>query len=450
MVSTSARDLATRLWIRQHIRTSTIRKGARCHNPCVSGTSILHAATSPEGGAGIAAQRIRDAQVRCGLDAEIVFRGSHRTHPGDGAPTISISGAQSIRSRVVTLTNLLLTQRPSVLFTPRSANILARQLGQLARGFTLHLHNTFNMVDLRHLEHVSGPAQIFLTLHDERPLTAGCHSSLGCNGATELCRRCPQSRLPLFFPSSGSLAKQRTSMMEAAVRLVAPSKWIFDQAVRFGWPVSRLHLIPNPIDTDLFSSKWSRGMSPSSAFHSEDSFTIAWLPGKAERSFWEGYREFCSWLCARDPNVRPRVLTTTIAEVPDGVSVVRVPPPATEKERANFWSLADLAVSVTEADNFPNIVLESIAVGTPICVSNVGGSSEAVTATAGGYLVKNHNPGMVAQAIKSAFDDRSRWPEMMVKARETASSLYSYQAIGQLYAEAYQAASPSEAANRDD
>jgi hypothetical protein len=401
---------------------------------------IVHAATSARGGAGIAAQRICQAQVASGLRASIFFRGSRRAHADcTNLETIPVGHIDDFASRATTVANRMLTRQPSILFAPRSTNALAGVLGQRAHGGILNLHNSYNMISFQRIQEISGPRAIFLTLHDERALTAGCHATLGCTGPLRGCLDCPQSRFPRLIPATTSLSRQRQSLVDSKVHLIAPSRWLSGQAIKFGWPDDLIHHIPNPIDTDVFHLGLRETVSLPLNRHDPSSFTIAWLPGKDEEAFWNGYREFRAWLGCQPNAPSLQVLTTHDAALPSDVVSVRVSPPSTDAERAAFWAAADMAVSVTSADNFPNVVLEAIAVGTPICISRVGGAAEAVLETGGGYIIKSSSRDDIAAAMVRGYSDRPRRPVMMGRARDVLSRTYSYPRIGEQYSRAYSA-----------
>lgn len=70
------------------------------------------------------------------------------------------------------------------------------------------------------------------------------------------------------------------------------------------------------------------------------------------------------------------------------------------QELAQFYSLADVFINPTYADNFPTTNIEALACGTPVVTYKTGGSPEAVDAHTGFVVEKGDVKGL-AEAIKT-------------------------------------------------
>ena len=355
-----------------------------------------------------------------------------------GAETLQLSRIADLVSRSVTVANRLSTRQPSILFTPLSASPAAKLLQGVAEGGLVHLHNAYNLVSLPRLARLKGVVAFFATLHDERLLTAGCHSTLGCESAASGCHSCPQSRCSRIIPFPWAQAKQREKIANLGIHLITPSRGVRERAASLGVSRELLHWIPNPIDLKTFAPQ-SRQHLTSSAHESQRAWTLAWLPGKDDETFWTALTIVQRALINMGDPVEIRILTVERAEVPNQFKVIRVPPPASERQRADFWRSADLAVSITKADNFPNVALEAVAVGTPMCISAVGGCSEVVQETGGGFVCQGPTATDVAGTLLNAASRRHQMGPVMIEARAHMEERYSYEAIGARYADLYHA-----------
>lgn len=397
---------------------------------------VAHLATSRRGGAAVAAMRIVEAQVHVGIDAVLLIRGrgqpdSDHVHSGESLP---VGLPQAVTSRALTLLNQAVTRKPSVLFTPFSSSSRINELqSAIPAGDVVNLHNTYNMVSLRRVLQAFPRSCVVATLHDERLLTAGCHATLGCDLFEKDCEGCPQSHWPRVAPLRHRQSRQRALIDAARVHVVAPSLWIQSQALKLGIEASRVHHVPNPINTEIFTEPSSR--ADSSGLH----LTIGWLPGKLEEEFWQGVRLAQRELEERSLGYRIQVLTVEDAKIPTDVPVERIAGMETELERARFWQQSDVAVSITNADNFPNVALEAIACGTPLIISDVGGAAEVVKGTGGGLALSNNSPETIAAAILDMCLHRTFWRSRGSEAAEAARFLYSYDRIGRLYESMYEA-----------
>ena len=72
-----------------------------------------------------------------------------------------------------------------------------------------------------------------------------------------------------------------------------------------------------------------------------------------------------------------------VKQLPKGI--IGITRTSNQKELASLYANADVFVLPTYEDNFPSVILESLASGTPVIVYNTGGCSEAV----------NHQVGMI-------------------------------------------------------
>ena len=399
----------------------------------LKGLRALHLSTGRVGGAANAAVRIVSAQNIAGIDAFLKYRKPaslsdwlRRDQPTD----LSMGIGQSVTSRAHSIINRRRTRQPSVLFTPTEVSLTDRQIRKLVAGFdVINVHNAYNFVKVDRLRKAIPRAKIVLTLHDERLLTSGCHYTLDCAGFLTSCRSCPQDRMKLRFgrQEDSPLKKLRDDEL---LRVVTPSSWLARQVEISGFPKDRLTIIPYPIDTQDFPLKTRE---PRGA---NETLTVGWLPGKLHGPFWEAIRLVNSYQ-GRTRGPLATVLTTTHASVPHGQHVIRVDPPTTESERADFWSRADVGVSLTPADNFPNVTLESICVGTPFISNQVGGAGEAISATQGGRVIPTANPEDLSEALLDVIRSPDVWNDRALDAAKRLRILFSPIRVGEAYKDLY-------------
>jgi glycosyltransferase involved in cell wall biosynthesis len=407
-------------------------------NQDTAGTMLIrHLSTSASGGAAIAAQRICLAQRAVGLDAELVYRGTPASLDDladfpEG--NLLLDPRHRLASRAATHLNGWLARPHSILFTPLSASASVRRLRPvLERVHVVHMHNSYNFVSVRRIRESAPRAHIAVTMHDERLLTAGCHCTLGCEQFTSTCERCPQSRFTQIRYASRSDFR-RFVLADLDVSLIAPSTWMREQVLKTGFPADRVSHIPNPIDADLFPVK-----SPADR-RCEAPLTVGWLPGKAAGPFWAAIAHAQHELARVVPGASIQIQTTSDATVPAGLHVVRVSPPMTERERAQFWSSCDVGVSLTYADNFPNVVLESLCVGTPFIINAVGGSSEALQAAGGGIVLSEINAQILSHHLVSMATNPTSLVSQGVTAAAKVRELYSLESVGLRYRQHYEKA----------
>ncbi|KRA33871.1 glycosyl transferase family 1 [Rhodanobacter sp. Root627] len=88
-------------------------------------------------------------------------------------------------------------------------------------------------------------------------------------------------------------------------------------------------------------------------------------------------------------------------------------------ELCDYYNIADAMVLASSREGMPNVVLESIACGTPVLATPVGGIPELITTPEAGELMRKRCP----EALALAWDTlRARQPDRMVT-RHFAESL---------------------------
>jgi glycosyltransferase involved in cell wall biosynthesis len=82
----------------------------------------------------------------------------------------------------------------------------------------------------------------------------------------------------------------------------------------------------------------------------------------------------------------------------------------TQEELRNYYGAADALILASSREGWANVLLESMACGTPVVASKVGGTPEVVTAPEAGRLMAQRTPAALADAVRdlfSAYPDRS-------------------------------------------
>ncbi|MBL27590.1 MAG: glycosyl transferase family 1 [Rhodospirillaceae bacterium] len=72
-------------------------------------------------------------------------------------------------------------------------------------------------------------------------------------------------------------------------------------------------------------------------------------------------------------------------------------------ELAPLYSAADASVLASSREGWANVLLESMACGTPVIASNVWGTPEVVATPAAGVLMADRTPAALADAVRALF-----------------------------------------------
>ena len=74
-----------------------------------------------------------------------------------------------------------------------------------------------------------------------------------------------------------------------------------------------------------------------------------------------------------------------------------------------YYCAADVTVLASSSEGMANVILESLACGTPVVATRVGGIAEVVSVPAAGRLVTARTPAAIAAAVMDLSRDRPAW-----------------------------------------
>jgi glycosyltransferase involved in cell wall biosynthesis len=104
----------------------------------------------------------------------------------------------------------------------------------------------------------------------------------------------------------------------------------------------------------------------------------------------------------------------------------------------DLLAASDIGVLASHEEGFSNAVLEGMAAGLPMVVSDVGGNAEAVTDGECGHVVPAHDPAALAQALADLIGDAGRRQTMGEAARRRVAASFSLDACVAAYEALYE------------
>ena len=223
-------------------------------------------------------------------------------------------------------------------------------------------------------------AKVVWTFHDCWPITGHCTHfiNVDCNKWITQCCDCPnigQYPYSLFFDRSRSLYNRKKKLFTNIQNLsiVCPSNWLANIVRESFLKKNELKVIPNGVNLEVFKYTNSdlRIMH-----HCEDKFIILGVSSVWNNS--KGLDVFCE-LASRLDSTYQIILVGTNNKI-DSVlpsNIISIHKTQNQEELAEYYSIADLFLNPTRADNYPTVNLEAITCGTPVMTFNTGGSPES-------------------------------------------------------------------------
>lgn len=290
----------------------------------------------------------------------------------------------------------------------------------------LHLHWIGKgTLPLRRLARLSLP--VVWTLHDQWPITGGCHYDAGCGRFAYGCGSCPVLGSTRATDLSARLFQmKRSAYRDIDLSFIAPSRWLADQ-VRAA-PLGRdhpVHLIPNALDRTVFSPGTDRAAARRALRLPATARVVAFSamggtqePRKGFDLLQDALRQLATTLPHADTHLL--VIGGTVTAAAD------LPLPARgtghiedEPALARVLAAADLLVAPSRQDNLPNTVLEALACGVPAVAFDIGGMPDLIEHQRSGYLAQPFDAADLAAGIAWVLGDDDRHRALCLAARDS-------------------------------
>ncbi|MCC5967745.1 MAG: glycosyltransferase [Natronohydrobacter sp.] len=381
----------------------------RTHNlpSSLSGTRplrVLIMTSYTTGGAGIAAMRLHRALLDAGHQSRVL--------------TFSPAEDETIYATRLSLEEYSVetSQHPiyapsnrqplSTLFSPGLSGVSEDHFAFFEQFDVINIHWVANMLRYDLVERLAALGKpLVWTLHDMNPFTGGCHYSDGCTGYRNDCRQCPQL-IDRFDDIAETVRAMKADSWPWTMSVVAPSRWLAREALSSAaFRGCRTTTIPNSVDLDKFRPLDTSKARASFGLPQDKKILLFSSFDNNERR--KGFPELlrtAERLVARGEEFHIVALGAPNAEISAlGVGYTAIGHLSRMEDIAQLMAAADVTVLPTLEDNLPNVILESLACGTPVAAFAVGGVPDAVIPGISGALAPMGDVDALADAIQGLF-----------------------------------------------
>lgn len=301
----------------------------------------------------------------------------------------------------------------------KGLNNAFRLLLQEVKPDVINFHNlhdapywSLDMVEIA-LEH----APVVWTLHDIWPLTGGRDYILPTEHKIEAIQKSEQT---LIYHNKEK-NRMRSIIQKAGARLaaVAPSLWLRDTAQGL-FVTETVHLIPNSVPLDLFTPEGREAAQKHNCLQ-EDSTIGLVVAVKLSDPRKGGEMLLQALNLVREPLTVIYVGREPPAVTPENFSYRSFGRIDDSRKLAEIYRAADFLVHPAIIDNLPNVVVESLACGTPVVAFECGGLPDMVLPGRTGWLANEMTPDSLAEALDSAVKMGTR-DGMRARCREFAEN----------------------------
>lgn len=339
---------------------------------------ILQLSTSTTGGAGIAALNAHEALIKSGIDSTLVTLSPTDIFELETARvrTLNRSLLYRIRSKTLTFLQYWVIQKGPHLQTPLSLGINPELLS-VGSYDVIHIHAMYNFLNTESLNALlKSKKSVFLTLHDQRFVSGGCHGSLECKNFKSRCQKCPQVRSPFQVLVTRSFQKMKSLLESSSNKpvLVTPSMWL-KQISSEVFPGIKSVLLPNCIGDEFFNQEKNSADLTEKIRIQKVGFISLDLNNP-----YKGLDIFLKALNKLDPMVKKDLSVILIGDgrvndLPTDVNFVFLGK-LLGHQRVEAMSVLDLVVIPSKQDNMPNVMCEALSLGIPVIGARVGGIPE--------------------------------------------------------------------------
>jgi glycosyltransferase involved in cell wall biosynthesis len=325
-------------------------------------------------------------------------------------------------------------------------NIAREQLVKEADILHLHWTNSgfLSVDDPKHLA-ASGKPMVW-TLHDMWAFTGGCHYSGTCDHFKNECGDCYFLRNPQPNDLSHRdwIAKAALFADHKNITFVTCSQWLAGVVRQSSLIKSfRIEAIPNPIDTNIYTPQDKLAIREKRNINPQAKLILFGAANIMDR------RKGLSYLVEALHYLKNHYPATGDVEIvifgknkqfdvdtlPFRVHQVGLI--TSQQELVELYSMADVTVSPSIEDNLPNIIMESLACGTPAVAFDTGGIPEMIDHEQNGYLAEFKSSTDLAKGIHHVLFSANA-DAMAEAARQKVLENFSNEKVAGQYINLYQ------------
>jgi glycosyltransferase involved in cell wall biosynthesis len=320
----------------------------------------------------------------------------------------------------------------------------------------VHLHNLHaNYFDLRILPSLSARHLVVMTLHDAWLLSGHCAHSLDCERWKIGCGSCPYLNIspPMLRDSTACYwRRKRNIYSKSQVYVVSPSQWLIDKAKDVNSilrPAAvNFRVIPNGVDLSIFHPA-SKSQVRQELGILKDAFVLLFVAaGSKDNLSINLYKDYATIHAALEIVARQTLGKEVVFLAVGGSDDEKVcignmlikflPYVSNPVEIAKYYQAADAYLHAAHAETFPTVILESLACGTPVIATAVGGIPEQVTDNLNGFLVKKFDASAMAARILEIFNNSELRGQLAEQSAMTAKKLWGLDRMVKNYLSYYQ------------
>lgn len=279
----------------------------------------------------------------------------------------------------------------------------------------IHCHNLHgNYFNLKLLQKISKIKPVVWTLHDMWALTGHCSWAFTadwkeeCNKWQPGCKNCPNLKTypRLLWDNTKYLFNKKKGIYQnSKLNIVVPSLWLKQKIEKSILKNQTIDLIYNGTDNITFK-KFNKIEVREKLNIPQDKKIIIFLASDGKNNIQKGW-QYAKKIISHYKN-NEDILFLCIGgrkddEQLNSGNIKYIKYIKDESLLAEYYSISDIFLFTSLAENFPLTILEAMSCGTPIVSFNIGGVKEAATHKQNGYIAEYQNTRDLINGIEYIF-----------------------------------------------
>jgi glycosyltransferase involved in cell wall biosynthesis len=339
----------------------------------------------------------------------------------------------------------------------------------LDRPEIIHCHNLHGpfllgggYFDLRVLPWLSQQKPVILTLHDAWLLSGHCAHSFDCERWKTGCGYCPDLTIypaTRYDRTAYNWQCKRDIFAQSHLYVTTPSHWLMrklEQSI-LATALVQTRIIPYGVDLSIFHPEDKRDARVELGIP-QDAKVLLFVANTIRKNIWKDYQ----MMRAVVAQVAESLVGQTLYFVGLGEDAPKeyigraeinfVPYQTDPSIVARYYQAADIYIHAARVDTFPNTVLESLACGTPVVATSVGGIPEQIKSLqmedyeshnyspneATGVLVPPQDADKMSRAVEYLLNNYEVHQELSQNAARDARNRFDMKQQVQTYLDWYQ------------
>lgn len=259
------------------------------------------------------------------------------------------------------------------------------------------------------------------TMHDSWLLTGGCHIPYECRRYLEACGKCPQLKSSNVRDLSAHHFRAKKKFFSGRKdAIVSPSKWLYEKS-QLGILSAQSHYhIPNLIPAGF--KPFPRDLSRKSFGLPQDRKLVLFGAMGADSDPNKGYDLLQGMIQRLPAELKGKIDFVIFGGRQRGLIEIfgfrahHLGMLFDEVSLPLLYSAADVTILPSRSENFPNVILESMACGTPAVGFAVGGLMDLLSPS---NLATPFDPGQLAHTLMRILDESGTDQARVSLAEET-------------------------------